>query len=315
MAKKTIYLSGILLTILIGTFLHWKLCCGTCTIANTKTEQKLETDKIIVLDEKAKVTIITNPIVIKDSTGDFEFKSNENFNFNISGFSILEPISEDLQNGVEKLKLYLESNPSKFANIIGYYSSNDTNDSAFPNLGIARANAIKNYLVSKGIPSKQINTSGDLKNDLIVNDTIYVGPFTFNINTVDDTSSNSEVEELKALADKIKANPIVLYFSSGQAKINLSTEQRQQIDDLSKYLDKVEDASCLIIGHTDNTGKKATNIKLGQGRADFTKNYLIQNGISADKIKTASEGSNSPIASNKTKEGRAKNRRTVITIN
>jgi len=69
------------------------------------------------------------------------------------------------------------------------------------------------------------------------------------------------------------------------------------------------------VGHTDNTGVASTNMRLGLNRANFAKTYLMQNGISEAKINTASKGQTSPIESNATKEGRAKNRRTVVTLN
>ena len=320
MSKKTIYLLGILLTIIIGTLLNWWLCCSTCNINATNTElvAKPEIEKtpvVPVVENKVKEPTVTNPLTIKDLNGDFAFNSNENFNFNASEFSILEPISENIQTGVDTLKTYLELNPSKTIDITGYYNNLETNNSAFPNLGVARANAVKNYFTSKGISSKQINTDGALKDSLAVRDSIYVGPLGFNFNIVEETPSNSDADEIKALGDKIRDNPLVLYFNSGQSTINLTAEQRQKIADISKYLDKVDDAFCSITGHTDKTGRRTTNIKLAQGRADFAKDYLVQNGIPANKIKTFSEGPDSPIASNKTKSGRAKNRRTVVTIN
>lgn len=317
MAKKTLYLLGILLTIIIGTFLYWKLCCGSCNIGAvvTETETKVESDKKIVVEKVPEVVTSINPLAIKDANGSFEYHNNDNFNFNFSGFSIIEPVPEGVQIGADTLKNYLESNPSKTINITGYYTNSETNSSAFPNLGIARANSIKNYLASKGIPSKQINTNGVLKDNIVHKDSIYIGPLDFNFTAFNDTSSNNQAEELKALGEKIKANPLVLYFNSGQTQINLTQEQRQKINDLSKYLDKTDSASCLITGHTDNTGKRITNIKLGQARANFAKDYLIQNGIPANKIKTDSKGPDSPIANNATKEGRRKNRRTVVTIN
>jgi outer membrane protein OmpA-like peptidoglycan-associated protein len=106
----------------------------------------------------------------------------------------------------------------------------------------------------------------------------------------------------------------VLYFDSGEAAINLTAEQRQKVADISSYLDKVDDASCSVIGHTDNTGARTTNIRLGQERADFAKTYLIKNGIAESRIDTGSQGPDNPITSNDTEEGRSRNRRTVITL-
>ena len=107
----------------------------------------------------------------------------------------------------------------------------------------------------------------------------------------------------------------MLNFNTGQAAINLTPEQRQKVADISRYLDKVNDASCSVVGHTDNTGSRATNIQLGQERADFVKAYLTRNGILESKISATSQGPDSPIASNDTEEGRTKNRRTVVTLN
>jgi OOP family OmpA-OmpF porin len=56
------------------------------------------------------------------------------------------------------------------------------------------------------------------------------------------------------------------------------------------------------------------NTQLGQNRADFAKEYLAKNGISADRIISSSKGPDEPIADNATTEGKAKNRRTVVTI-
>lgn len=70
-----------------------------------------------------------------------------------------------------------------------------------------------------------------------------------------------------------------------------------------------------IIGHTDSIGKKSYNYKLGLKRANAVKRWLVSQGINGSRIITSSKGENNPIASNKTREGRALNRRAVITIN
>lgn len=70
-----------------------------------------------------------------------------------------------------------------------------------------------------------------------------------------------------------------------------------------------------IVGHTDSIGKKSYNYKLGLKRAKAVKRWLVKQGINGSRILTSSKGENRPIASNKTREGRAKNRRAVITIN
>jgi len=65
-----------------------------------------------------------------------------------------------------------------------------------------------------------------------------------------------------------------------------------------------------ITGHTDNIGKQEYNKKLSQRRAQAVASYLVKNGISPRRVTATGLGQSKPIASNKTKTGRAKNRRT-----
>jgi len=67
-----------------------------------------------------------------------------------------------------------------------------------------------------------------------------------------------------------------------------------------------------IQGHTDWMGSDDYNMKLGQRRADIVRKYLVDHGIEADRLFTKSYGESKPIATNDTREGRAKNRRIVF---
>ncbi|MFS4415595.1 OmpA family protein [Maribacter sp. 2307ULW6-5] len=127
-------------------------------------------------------------------------------------------------------------------------------------------------------------------------------------------ATDADAADIKALYERIKADPLVLYFDTAQASISLTAEQRQKVADISRYLDKVPDASVEVVGHTDNTGQAATNLRLGMNRANFANDYLMKNGIPASKINTSSKGQTEPTASNATEEGRTKNRRTVVTL-
>lgn len=307
MSKKTSYLLGILLTIILGTILYYYLCCGVCC-----SENKIAKEEQVVEPKVKEAT--KNAFFITDANGDFKVKIPDNFNFKTSNFSILEPVSENVAGSIEKLKAYLIENPSKTVDITGFYKSDEVNNSAYPNLGLARANSVKNYLVLHGVPSKQIDTRGELNDDIVPDDaSTLFGPLKFGVLTTD-ALNTAAVEALEKACEAVKANPLVLHFKTGQAAINLTAEQRQKIADISHCVDKLG-VKVQIVGHTDNTGDASKNIELGQQRADFAKDYLIRNGILEGNIETSSKGPNEPIADNATEEGRAKNRRTVVTIN
>jgi outer membrane protein OmpA-like peptidoglycan-associated protein len=307
MSKKTSYLFGMLLTIIIGTLLY----CYLCDDCHCFPSGEAETETNIVAEPEV-IPATHNAFSISDANGDFNIKINDNFNFKTSNFSILEPISTGVTSEVSKLKDYLLVNPLKDIDITGYYRSDETNNSAYPNLGLARANAVKNYLISQAVPARQIDTRGQLNDDINPDDTSTLfGPLQFGIITLEEGATN---EALEAACEAIRKSPLVLHFQTGQAQINLTAEQRQKIADISHCVDKLG-VKVQIVGHTDNTGDAVNNMKLGQGRAEFGKNYLVRNGILSSNIEATSKGQTEPIADNNTEEGRAENRRTVITIN
>tara|TARA_R110002167_G_scaffold13570_8_gene56231 strand:- start:7146 stop:8051 length:906 start_codon:yes stop_codon:yes gene_type:complete len=301
MTKTTTNLLGILITILAGTMLYMTLC-SSCGVPEVTTA---------VEPAVVPTTLEATSYPFAFSDGDYAYNESDNYNFNMSSSSILMPLSGKVTSGVTSLKSYLLDNSGKVINITGYYSANETNSSAYPDLGMARANAVKNHLVQNGVSSAQINTMGMLKEELVPRDAVYLGPIAYSLSG---EAANSEAE-LSAILDRIKADPLILYFETNQTSIELTAQQRQKVADISRYLDKVPGSTCNVQGHTDNVGERTSNIALGQDRADFAKSYLIKNGIEGAKIITSSKGPDTPIESNATEAGRAKNRRTVVTFN
>lgn len=87
---------------------------------------------------------------------------------------------------------------------------------------------------------------------------------------------------------------------------------------LKKVADRLKrdpNLTVLVVGHTDSKGTAKYNQVLGQKRANAVKNWLVKQGVNKKLITAKSKGESQPVASNKTKAGRAKNRRAVITIN
>jgi len=132
-------------------------------------------------------------------------------------------------------------------------------------------------------------------------------------------------DKVNARADAIeKASKRIVYevvlsedkggFKFGQAK--MPEDMQGQIDQIVQQLKANPNGGYIEIeGHTDNVGPKDVNYKLGLERAEAVKRYLYENQqIPLHKMNVISYGEEKPIAPNKTKDGRAQNRRVVIKV-
>ena len=70
----------------------------------------------------------------------------------------------------------------------------------------------------------------------------------------------------------------------------------------------------VVEGHTDSQGTESSNIDLSQTRAQTVRDYLVSRGVPNDKVTAQGLGQSRPIADNKSREGRAQNRRVEIIV-
>ena len=86
-------------------------------------------------------------------------------------------------------------------------------------------------------------------------------------------------------------------------------EARSILNKIAESLKENSKEKIQIEGHTDNVGPSSYNLSLSQRRAESVKNYLASQGVKKSQLETKGFGSDQPVATNDTKEGRAKNRR------
>ena len=91
--------------------------------------------------------------------------------------------------------------------------------------------------------------------------------------------------------------------------VTLRREDKVMLDHLAEVLKTSPEEQVVIEGHCCDLGTEPYNMGLGMRRAEVVKNYLIQKGIAAERIKTVSYGESKPQNTNSTEEERAKNRR------
>ncbi len=123
------------------------------------------------------------------------------------------------------------------------------------------------------------------------------------------------VMDAGALASGLSANGSVaiygIYFDT--AKFDLKPESEPALAQIAKLLKDNAALNVAVVGHTDMVGDQAANIKLSQARAQSVINALVTKyGIAAARLAAFGAGPYAPVASNKTDEGRAKNRRVEL---
>ncbi|MDQ3394466.1 MAG: DUF5723 family protein [Bacteroidota bacterium] len=125
-----------------------------------------------------------------------------------------------------------------------------------------------------------------------------------------------EVNELAVLNEEeatvLKEAFNNLEFNSGKAVISESSVEN--MNSLAEILIKKPEFRLLVSGHTDNVGKKDSNLQLSRARANAVKTFLIKAGVSEFQIITEGFGSERPISSNATDAGRKQNRRVELKI-
>ncbi|MGQ1947118.1 OmpA family protein [Geofilum sp. OHC36d9] len=95
---------------------------------------------------------------------------------------------------------------------------------------------------------------------------------------------------------------------------SLRGESTSELEGLLEFLSTNPDVKIMIGGHTDNQGRADYNQRLSENRAKAVYQYLVDKGVDASRLKYMGFGMNQPVADNETEEGRAKNRRTEITV-
>jgi outer membrane protein OmpA-like peptidoglycan-associated protein len=103
-----------------------------------------------------------------------------------------------------------------------------------------------------------------------------------------------------------------LQFETNSA--NLRPESQAEVRDVAAVLKAYPNATVKIGGFTDSTGNEAANLKLSRDRAQGTRAAIIKMGIAPSRVTAEGFGSQHPIASNSTDEGRAQNRRIAVII-
>jgi OOP family OmpA-OmpF porin len=115
---------------------------------------------------------------------------------------------------------------------------------------------------------------------------------------------------------KVEEGKLIVFgkvrFRSGSAELDPRSEPL--LEQVAIALQGTPDLRVRVEGHTDNTGPEELNEELSEQRAGRVRDNLVQRGVSSDRLEIRGEGESRPIAPNRTRAGRAKNRRVELVV-
>jgi outer membrane protein OmpA-like peptidoglycan-associated protein len=126
-------------------------------------------------------------------------------------------------------------------------------------------------------------------------------------------NQNREADSLAKLYASMPKD-ILFHFDFDRSVILPDPTTDSSIDEFKAWMAKYPETMLTVTGHADFIGTPEYNLKLGMQRAENVKKFLVSKGIPPEKMITDSKGEQEPVASQITHEGRAMNRRTVVTI-
>jgi len=199
----------------------------------------------------------------------------------------------------KKIEILAGHSDGKILRIVGPYFSDETNNSTFENLGLARADAVRQLLLDS-IPEDKMEIDAKLVNYL---EDAKTKPFGGTI--LNWVTRNDNIQEID--------NKALVYFPYNSTKKADNVNINNYLASVAKVLEG-NNKTVTLTGHTDNIGNASYNKDLGMQKAIAMKNLLINLGVDSSRITVASDGQTKPITTNDTPEGRQKNRRVELEI-
>lgn len=252
----------------------------------------------------------TRPMTLSVKDGDdVILEGYEQFFFEKGSYQ--PAMSENNQLFLERLAYYLRKTEGKELDITAnHLISEETGkiEGSFQeNLGLARAEAIRNLLIKEGVPEKIIF----LDHILLDADSLPLEPVSFSVETPEDGIPSEYTKPTYTFKN--------MTFSDANFEYNSDVFRPGEqflayADSVQHYLELNPDKTLYIIGHTDSIGSDAFNEDLGMRRARNAGLFFQENLEIDSKVQVETRGRSEPVAPNDSPENRQKNRRVNIVI-
>lgn len=197
--------------------------------------------------------------------------------------------TNQFNNSLDEIADFLKKHPQTNLTITGYYAKNEKNGSAYPNLGVSRAEQVKSLIVAKGVSGKQLLTNAKEQSDLFDKNGDASG------DGVIDFKYSEAYEELNETDVKAAYKALFLLqkecaFNKNDKDVILTERLEKQIQNVFYYLNRNKDQGLdikVMYEKKEDSGLSGQNI--GLLRAYNFKQKLVRKGIDPDRITIGSK--------------------------
>ena len=283
---RSLLLGVVALVWLFLGYLYWNTQKNCCAGNSSSTIGMMDDKGAAESDNPANsATAVTASESTKKASGPILFRYGSNSTI----------LGDDW--GAYKNQLLAGLKDDQLLQITGNYTSDETAPAGFANMGEARADETRKAL---GLSTDKVQLKGVLSDQGVSKDDPY------------EAVSFRNITVTKSIDESIENKTIIRFPYNSTNKLNDNS--------VEIYLDKVakrviaSGERVRLTGHTDSDGSDASNLALGQKRANVIRDYLVSKGVSPSKIISDSKGETAPVADNNTANGKALNRRTELEI-
>ena len=274
---------------------------GNCAISHHQQNTKQGLAPIVKKEVQLTDQNNINRLAIKNTDGETIYYFSKSFITNNLNSNVKIP--EELASFKDSIYNYLNKNQEKELLITGKYLNSEVDLKEGTNFANSRIQHIKNILIVAGVNPDRVIPKIKVSRYEYDENGVYSDGISMEFRNINDANL-AKIEE--GISNK------TLYSNFAVKEFKPDRKLESYTIELKNYLQKYPNKKVYIVGHTDSVG--VNNDQFGLDRANNVKDYLITQGISEAIIMVSSKGENEPIATNKTEEGRAKNRRIEITI-
>jgi outer membrane protein OmpA-like peptidoglycan-associated protein len=261
------------------------------------------------------------PFEVEDLTAKFELEVDNNFVFNYSSVDFLLDLPPVMQDVMQKIVVHLDSNPQRQLILTGYNHPDENNETILKNLGLARANKMRNLWIDLGVNPQQIAIKGIQDERLAVfNSELYQkflpNAMGFEFDVLRPDIIKQQNRAFSKVEERLKEMQVFRFKDFGKEtnKIVMNDKLKAYLNDLILYISMNKNAKIYCVGHSNPSNTKEESAIKGSKRAEYVHSFLRKHGILEGRIETTTAGDSHPLGEENTRYGQQINRRVDLFI-